>query len=255
VTESRSGRPTVDAIETNGLTMEALHRENLLQAMNPPALADLMPQAVPPHHEWIATRLNIFPSFYNTNLVRPADVPKSYQDLDDPKWKGKLGAEVESIDWFSTVVGVMGEEAGLKLFRDIVSKNGVSVRKGHTLLANLTASGEVPFAITTYEYHDQQLIDEGAPVQVLYLPPVVGLPTGIGLMRNAPHPYAAALFEDFIPTDGQTIYKDRQSYPTNPKVMPPPAGVELAFVDFSKLLDENDKWTKLYKEIFVNQSR
>ena len=55
---------------------------------------------------------------YNTKLIPKAEFPKTYQDLLDPKWKGKLGIEAEDVDWFGTVVKEMGEEKGLKLFRD-----------------------------------------------------------------------------------------------------------------------------------------
>ena len=56
-------------------------------------------------------------------------------------WAGKLGVEAEDSDWFGGVVSALGEDKGLKLFRDIVAANGISVRKGHTLLANLVVSG------------------------------------------------------------------------------------------------------------------
>jgi hypothetical protein len=127
----------------------------------------LIPQAITPHREWIATRLNIFTQAYNTNLVKKEELPKTYHDLLDPKWKGKLGIEAEDLDWFAVVIRQLGEEKGLKLFRDIVASNGLSVRKGHTLLTNLVASGEVPFALTVYGYKAEQLKNKGAPIDWL----------------------------------------------------------------------------------------
>jgi len=66
----------------------------------------------------------------NTNLVKKAELPKSYEDFLDPKWKGRLGIEAEDVDWFAMVVKEIGEDKGLKLFRDIVARNGLSVRRG-----------------------------------------------------------------------------------------------------------------------------
>ena len=253
LTEYAAGRFEADVAETSGSEMEPMVREQLLQAVTTPAAASLIPQAIMPHHGWIATRLSVFVGAYNTDIIKPADAPKSYEDLRAPKWKGKLGIEVDDANWFLTVVGQMGEEKGLRLFHDIVAANGISVRKGHTLLANFVGSGEVPLALTTYSYHVEQLKREGAPVELLYLPPVVALPTGAGVFRKSPHPHAALLLLDFYLTDAQKILADRNSVPTDPRIKASPK--DLIFVDLPKYLDEGDKWTKLFNETFVKQAR
>ena len=86
----------------------------------------------------------IFVQAYNTNLVRKDELPKAYRDLLNPRWKGRLAVEAEDYDWFAQVVLGLGEAQGLKLFRDIVATNGISVRRGHSVLNNLMAAGEVP---------------------------------------------------------------------------------------------------------------
>src|SRR5262249_479518 len=131
-TEARGNRFDVDVFETDGVAMEAIHREKLLQEVKTPLLADLMPQAIMPHKEWIGDRVPMLTGGYKTRLVKKEDLPKSYDELVDPKWKGKLGIEADDSDWFAAIVSDMGEEKGLKLFREIVAKNGLSVRKGHT---------------------------------------------------------------------------------------------------------------------------
>ena len=88
--EAKANRFEVDVFETNSPEMEVLSREKVLIAANSPFLSELIPQAIPSHKEWIATRLNIFTCAYNTKLVRKEDLPKTYQDLLDPKWKGKI---------------------------------------------------------------------------------------------------------------------------------------------------------------------
>src|SRR5439155_10084312 len=135
---------------------------------------------------------------YNTNLVKKADLPKSYDDLLDPKWKGRIAIEADDSDWFAGLVGQLGQERGTKLFRDIAATNGFSVRKGHTLLANLVAAGEVPLALTVFNYTAEQLKRKGAPVDWLPLPPVVSMPNSIAVANAAPHPHAAVLFLDFM---------------------------------------------------------
>jgi len=250
-TEARGGRFDVDVFETDGVAMEAVYREKLLQEVRSPLLADLMPEAIRPHKEWIGDRVQIFTAAYNTRLVKKDDLPKSYDDLTNPKWKGKLGIEAGDYDWFSAVVSELGEEKGLKLFREIVAKNGLSIRKGHTLIANLVVSGEVPLALTTYLYKALQLKNDGAPIDYLVLPPQIARAQGTGMARKAPHPHAAVLFMDFLLSDAQEILAKRDFIPTNMKVKPLPASMPLKFVDPATLLDQNDKWEKLYKDIIT----
>src|SRR5262249_60156921 len=125
------------------------------------------------------TRFNIVAAAYNTNLVKADALPKSYLDLKDAKWKGKLGVEAEDSEWFGAVVVALGEDKGLALFREIVARNGISVRKGHTLLANLVVSGEGPLALTTYVYKVERLKKAGAAVAW-----IVRAPGGVGAERS-----------------------------------------------------------------------
>jgi iron(III) transport system substrate-binding protein len=247
--EYAAGRYEVDVAETAGPDMEAMVREQLLQKVATPAASELIPQAVMPHGQWIATRLSVFAGAHNTDIIKPAAAPKTYEDLLDPRFKGKLGIEADDANWFMTIVLHMGEEKGLRLFKDIVARNGISIRKGHTLLANLVPTGEVPLALTAYSYRVEQLIHEGAPVAIDHLPPVVALPTGGGVFRRAPHPNAALLFEDFMLTDGQPILAARQAVPTNLRVKAPLP--DLLFIDMAKFMDQQAKWTRLFQETFA----
>ena len=255
ITEARANRFDVDIIDTNGPELEALHREKLSQEVKSPHLADLIPQAILPHHEWIGTRLNIFTQAYNTNLVKKEDLPKTYHDLLDPKWKGKLGIEAEDADWFSGVIGALGETKGLQLFRDIVATNGLSVRKGHTLLTNLVVSGEVPLALTVYNYKAEQLKNKGAPIDWFAIPPAIARANGVALPKRVPHPHAAVLYVDFMLSDAQPLLLKRDFIPTNKKVETALNKMPLKFIDSKVILDENEKWTKLYIEIIAKHSQ
>jgi iron(III) transport system substrate-binding protein len=253
VTEHRGGRYDVDVAETAGPDMEGLQREQLLQDISSPVFAALIPQAVVPHRAWVTDRLSIFTAAFNTTLIKPADAPKTYDDLLDPKWQGKLGVEADDGNWFMAIADAMGEGKALPLFRKIVAANGMSVRKGHTLLSNLVVAGEVPLALTVYGYRINELKAKAAPIEGVLIPPVVALPTGIAVFAKAPHPNAAALFMDFFLTDGQRILAARGNVPTNRTVKEPPPGLKL--VDVGQFLDQEDKWTKLFKETFASQMR
>ncbi len=255
LTEARGNRFDADVYETNGPELEALHREKMLQLVNSPRLADLIPQAILPHGEWVSTRINIFVAAYNPKLVKKEDLPKTYQDLLHPRWKGKLGIEAEDADWFAGVVSDLGEEAGIKLFRDIVATNGISVRKGHTLLTNLVASGEVPLALTVYNYKAEQLKNKGASIDWIVIGKnAIARQNGIGVARKSPHPHAAVLFYEFCLTDGQQIFQQRDFVPTSKAIQTMLSKLPIKFVDVKTSLDEDVKWTKLYNDIFTKQS-
>ena len=254
LTEAKANRHAVDLAETNGPELEMLHREGLAQAVKSPHLADIIPAAKQPHGEWVGTRLNIFALAYNTKAVKKDELPKSYADLADPRWKGRLGIEADDSEWLAGVLQQIGEQKGIQLFRDIVQKNGISVRRGHTLLTNLVASGEVPLALTVYNYKAEQLKNQGAPIDWFAIGKAVARPNGAAVMKRAPHPNAAVLFYDFeLSEEGQRILAKRDFVPTNRKVDTPLNKIPLLVVDPKVMLDEQAKWTKLYEELFLKQ--
>ena len=256
IQETRGNRFTVDVVETNGPELESLHREQILQAVKSPHLADLIAPAIRPHGEWVGTRLNVFVQAYNTKEVKKADLPKRWEDLADPKWKGKLGIEQEDADWLAGQFAELGEERAAKVFRDIVAANGISVRKGHTLLTQLVSSGEIPLALTVYNYKAEQLKQKGAPIDWFHIGPAIARPNGVGVARKAPNPHSAVLFFDYeISPEGQKILAGRDFVPTNKKVDTPLNKIPMKFVDARVALDEYQKWEKIYDELFIKKSR
>jgi iron(III) transport system substrate-binding protein len=256
VTEARAGRHEADIVETNGPQLEALYREKGLQPLSSPHVKDLMRQAVQGHGHWVGTRINMFVQSYNTNLVKREELPKTYQDLAHPRWKGRLGIEAEDEDWFAMIIKALGEESGLRTFREIQRVNGFSVRKGHTLLAGLVASGEIPFALTTYSHGAEKMKQKGAPVEWFAIAPAIGRANGIGVVSKPPHPHAAALFVDFLLSpEGQQILQKGGYVPANLRVADPAQKLPLQFVDPAVVLDEHDKWKKLWQEIVLGTAR
>jgi len=198
-----------------------------------------------------ATRLNVFVHAYNTKAVKKEELPKSWEDLLDPKWKGKLGIGSGNSDWLAACFGDLGEARGTRLFKDIVAKNGISVRKGHTLLAQLVVSGEVPLALTVYNYKAEQFKGKGAPIDWFSIGTAIARPNGVGVARRAPHPHAAVLFYDFeISEEGRRFSRSATSCRRAGKSTRRSTSCRFKFVDARVTLDEYDKWVKLYEEIF-----
>ena len=252
--EAAARRYEVDAIHFGSPEMEALHREKILQPVTSPYFRELIPGALPAHREWVATILSVWVQSYNTNLVKKQDLPKTYQDLLDPKWKGKLGIEVKNQEWFSTVAEELGGESGIRFFRELVAKNGMSVRQGHSLLNNMVISGEVPMALTVYNYLAETAKQKGAPIDWFAIEPAVARSNAIGIARRAPHPNAGLLFYDYMITEAQKPFASLDYVPTNSNVPSPLKNIRFKLVDPVSVLDQMDKWTKLYQEIVVRRA-
>ena len=248
VQEAAARRYDVDVIHVGAPEMEALAREQVLMPITSPVQQDLQPGSVPQHHQWAATLLSVWVQAYNTRLVKKEDLPKTYKDLLNPKWKGKLGIEGKDEDWFASVVDVMGGgEAGLKFFRDLMAINGLSVRQGHTLLNNLVISGEVPLALNIYNYMPEQAKKKGAPIDWFVIEPAIARSNGVGVARHAPHPNAAMLFYDYLLGDGQQYFVSMDYVPSNTKVASPLKGIRITQANPARSLDESAKWTALFE--------
>lgn len=251
LTEAKAGRAGTDLVHLNTLEMEELHRENMLQKVKSPFANALIPSAVPPHGGWVATFMNPVVVSYNTDKVAKSELPKTWQDLLDPAWKGRLGIEANDQEWFSAVVKEMGTEKGLKFFKDLVATNGLSVRSGHSLLNNMVISGDVPMGLTVFGHMPLLAKQKGAHIDWFTLEPVVALSFGVGLSKTSPHPNAALLFYDYLITDGQKLLSQMHYVPTNKDTSSDFKNMSLKVVDKTVFFDEYQKWTTLYQDIVL----
>jgi len=255
VIESRAGRYDVDAIHTSALEMEAMVRENVLQAVAPPHGVQLLEGALRPHRGWIATYLSFWVQAYNTSAIHKADLPRTWQDLLDPKWKGKLGIEARVPEWYAAIVTDMGEEAGQRFWRELVATNGISVRGGHTLLNNLVIAGDVPLALTMYQYIAEGAKRKGAAEDWFVLEPAIGRMSGAGVARHAAHPNAALVFYEFmLSREAQQLLLALDYVPTLASAPSPLAKRRYTLVDPALAMDEHDKWQKSFDDVIVKRS-
>src|SRR6266540_1107157 len=230
--ESRAGTHAVDVIQSIAPSVEGMRREKLLQAVKSAATRNLIAGAAPAHGEWAATLIYVFVQAYNTTKVKKEDLPRSYADLLDPKWKG------------------------MRLFRDLVANNKLSVRTGHPLLTQLVASGEVPLALTVYNYAPEQLKKKGAPIESFAIEPAIGIPDAIAVAARAPRPNAAALFRDYmLSEDAQRIIADIGYVPTRARVGSPLKQTKLQVLDPAVLVDEYERSLGLFEEVVLGQRR
>jgi iron(III) transport system substrate-binding protein len=255
VTEARAGRFACDVMETNGPEMEALVREELLEEFRSPQFAELAPASFPKHRRYVADRFNFFTIGYNTRLVKPDEVPNSYDDLLHPRFVGKIGLEAGDVDWFGAMVKYMGEDKDGAYFRKLAAAKPL-IRSGHTLMGQLLASGEIPLAANIYNHNVERLIVQGAPIRWKALTPTFGRPNAIGVARRAQHPHAALLLADFVLSrEGQTILKARNRVPSSRAVNSHLNAFPFEMIDPIITLDENEKWSKTWSDLFLKGQR
>ena len=253
ISEAEARRHVVDVVETNGPEMEMIAREKLLAEFQSPHLADLPAAAIPPHRTWFPDRLNFFVVGYNTAKVQRSEIPPTYGGFLDPKWKGRIGIEATDAEWMATLVKKWGNDKGMDYFRKLSAMHP-DVRKGHVLLAELIAAGEVPVGLTVYNSNVESLKKRGAPIDFVPVEPVAARPQGIGVAKNAPHPHAALLFADFVLSpEGQRLFESMGRVPASTKVKSHLNNFPFTLIDPATVLDESDRWGKLWDELFLKK--
>jgi iron(III) transport system substrate-binding protein len=254
LTEARAGRHLWDVVSFNQLDMDALDQEGLLAAYASPEARTGFPDgAVDPRGHWTAIYVRQYVIGYNTRAVRPADAPRTWQDLLDPRWKGRLAIDENEIEWYGSMLDYLGRDRGLAFMRAL-ARQEPQLRRGHSLLSKLLVAGDFPLALV----HAAEMEEEkkaGAPVEwVRTLDPIVTSPSQVGVAAKAPHPEAARLFADFLLSrEGQTLIRQRGRVPARTDLAPAGAQeqpLKLHYVD-PKLARDMDRNEREFREIFL----
>ena len=196
LTEARTKKIFADVIQTVEFSMHIFSRSGILARYTPQANS-IYPKEFKEEGFWTTVYYNAYVTAYNTRLVATRALPKSYDDLLDPKWKGALMMEGTKADWFAGMLQILGQERGLKYMRAL-AKQQPSPREGHELLAQLIVAGEGLFDINIPAASVERMKERGAPIEWTALGEVPAIMVGIGLSAQAPHPNAAKVFSDFV---------------------------------------------------------
>ena len=135
---------------------------------------------------------------YNTKLVKREELPKDWNALLDPKWKGQMALDQEGYEWFAGLLEFMGEEKGSRFARQLVDQ-GTAIRRGHTLLSQLVAAGEFKLVLDQYDHISFRAAQSGSPTNYFFLNPIFAeVPNAIWVTKTSARPHAAALLLDFL---------------------------------------------------------
>jgi iron(III) transport system substrate-binding protein len=201
---------------------------------------------------------------YNTRNVKASELPKTYEDLLNPRWKGQMMWSTSrgsgAPQFIGNIFTTRGQEAGKayvqKLKQQNIAKSTASARQ----ILDLVIAGEYPIAIQIFNHHAYISKTAGAPVDWQPLEPVTATNNTIGLAKNAPHPYAAMLFLDFVLSKkGQQVFQKSNYLPAHPDVPALQADLKPGGGRFKKanylspeiLYDKGNDWVDYFEKEFL----
>jgi len=241
--EARAKKLQADVIQALEFNMYSFRKNGVLENYISPE-SRAFPKGFKEEGYWTAIYINPYVIAYNTKLVPLARLPKTYEDLLKPEWKGKMMIEGNKVEWFAGILQIMGTERGVSYVRAL-AKQDLALREGHSLLIQLIAAGEAALDVNIPADFVEALSSKGAPVDWVSLGPVPTITSGIGVAADAPHPNAAKLFLDFVLSrEGQEVMMS--------------FGKQVARSDLAervkraselKLVPVNPNWAEKYEEL------
>jgi iron(III) transport system substrate-binding protein len=202
--EHLSGKTTYDVV--NAFALKVLQNKGILQPYAAPEAANYPVGFKDTQNFWVSLYSGYNVIGYNTKLVAKGEAPRNWEDLLNPRWKGKLGMDDEEYFWHAGMLKHWGEEKGKK-YMEALNRQGLNFRNGHALLADLMSVGEFPVAVVVYPDHIEQMKAKGQPVEwVKTSEPILVNLAPVGIAAKAPQPNAAKLFLNYsVSKEGQEI--------------------------------------------------
>jgi iron(III) transport system substrate-binding protein len=254
LTEARAKKSFADVIQTVEFSMHIFNRSGIL-ARHTPQANSFYPKEFKEEGFWTTAYYNAYVTGYNTRLVPARLLPKTYEELLDPKWKGKMMMEGTKAEWFAGMLQIMGQERGLKYMREL-AKQHPSPREGHELLAQLVAAGEGHLDINIPAASVERMKERGAPIDWTALGPAPVVMVGIGLSSQAAHPNAAKMFIDFVLSrEGQRLVRTPGRFVARSDLAPEQSAAlkEIKMAPVNPALAEKlDEYARQLRAIFGN---
>jgi iron(III) transport system substrate-binding protein len=231
-----------------------------LAQFDPPEAAGLMAEARDKNRRWYGGYANYNAPAYNTNSVKKADLPKSFDEFAAHKeWAGKIAIDDTDDEWLAAICAYYGDERGQTLVKNIVAALDPIVTDGHLALARSVGAGEYWLALNNYLPLTINVKMSGAPTDFWLMDPIPLIFGSVGINVLAPHPNAAKLASNFVLSqEGETFMTHKGRLPTRPDVStnPPEVGDMLKQRKIMPIVfntDDQRKWQKTYNALFKNR--
>jgi iron(III) transport system substrate-binding protein len=219
-TEAKAGRYAVDVATAAGFQLELMKESGLTQKYVPPEAAFYNDGFTDPDGHWVSVHSLLNAMAYNTQLVKPGEAPKRYEDLLAPRWKNRLGVNLQDPEWYVNLQRRWGKEKARNFLKALAAQQP-GLRDGHNITAQLLAAGEFNAVSNTYAHIAARIKNQGGPVQYVFDEPVITYVHPIALMKAAPHPNAGKILIGFIlSAEGQRMLRDQGRIPSRRDIDP-----------------------------------
>lgn len=261
--EARSRNLVGDVLEGSGLA-ESMVKAKAVAKFWTPMLAHIDPAFHDKENQWVPSRFSYFGMAYNTRLIPTGTQPKTYEDLLDPKWKGKLAWRVGSETGAELLITVLrrawGDDKADNFFKGLKDQGIIGFSGSARTLVNRVVEGEYPIAINIFMHHATISQEKGAPVAPMALEPVPSVNGTLMIPKGVKHPYAAMLFVDYyLSKEGQEVLRKARYFPVRKDVkprkeleplVPALSGAKEMFISPETMFDERKKTQAIYNKYF-----
>ena len=260
--EGKAGRVMADVFDGTGATA-ALKAANLVAKYIPESANRLPDRYKDKDGYWVATNLYVLTPGFNTDLVKKGTQPRTFEDLLDPRWRGKIAWNSSvtpsgAAGFVGVVLAHMGQEKGLAYLRQLSGQKIVGLQVAARQVLDQVIAGEYAIALNIFNNHAVISAMKGAPSAWIPMEPALAVFSCLSLTAGAPRPNAGKLFIDFLMSEeGQKLYRDADYLPVDPAVQPKDpalrpgdATFRAVFMTPEEIHDNLPKWGAIYKDIF-----
>jgi iron(III) transport system substrate-binding protein len=205
-TEARAGRYLVDVVGSAPVEMWELKQKGFSAPYLSPEVKAFPNGTYDPQGFWLSYEVTPIVLAFNTKLVPQDEAPRSYQDLLQPKWKGKMNLGSDEYAWYSVLLDGMGKAKGLDYMRALARQQLHIPGSSSIMRVQLMLAGESAIVLAARGRRVTELKEKGAPIDYRILDPYPAEPSAVALMRRSSHPHAAMLFADWmLSEEGQSL--------------------------------------------------
>ena len=250
--ERQTSTYTADVMSVGEFETYQMQKKGFIEPYKSPSAASYPEGFKDPNGNWTDLYDNLIATAYNTSRVKRDEIPKRYEDLLQPRWRGRMVLDQNEDRWFANMLYLMGEKKGME-FMQALAKQQVAIRSGRSLVTQLLAAGEFDLQIVAYWYRPQLMKKQGAPVDWVAFEPAIVALHPISMIQKAPHPNAGKLFIDFALSDeGQKIFIQRGRESAKPGLKPDgyPANLKVA-PSRVQLAEKLEEYSRQYRNMFV----
>jgi iron(III) transport system substrate-binding protein len=252
--EFRGNQKSWDIAQTATINKMA---PQLLLPFDPPEANGIAPEARDAGRRWYGVYANYNAPAYNTDHVKAAELPKTYDDFVQHKdWAGHVAIDGTDNEWLKAIFAYYGEDKAARLIKDVVAALAPVVTDGHLAQARSVGSGEYWLSLNNYVNLTMNVKLSHGPIDYFPLDPVALFFGQVGVSATAPHPNTALLAANFmLSQECETFLAKFGRIPTRADVDSNPPGI-VAAISKKKVItvllapEEERKWQRLFDQLF-----